>query len=167
MTIDELIKDLENNDNVPSYDKLYYIDHLKKLKENPAKETPSTPKPKIPEKVKPAEKPQEKPSEKSSEKPDELSKKIDEGTITCEDLDKLIDETFKSSILDRVQRRVRRDPAEKHIDNVTGHQPLSSPNMTDRITPKHDKHASSQMRHRGKSGHKRSTQSQIRNAKNA
>ncbi len=68
-------------------------------------------------------------------------KRIDSGSVTCEDFNKLIAKTMigestPEAIRDRVRRRTIANPTDSHIDNETGHQPLKLPTMAARVQPK-------------------------------
>lgn len=67
--------------------------------------------------------------------------KIDTGTVTCEDFNRLITKTMigestPEAIRDRVRRRTSRNETDSHIDNETGHQQLQLPTMAARVQPK-------------------------------
>lgn len=88
-------------------------------------------------------------------------RKIDNKTITTEDLNLLISETTPESVRDRIRRRTIRNTTKSHIDGG-GHQRLKPPQFQKRITPK--RKPSNQQNHgRGKLGHRHSTRTQRRN----
>lgn len=99
----------------------------------------------------------------------EVTSKIENKTLTCEDLNKLIlrtmiGETTPESIRDRVRRRSIVNATESHIDNKTGHQALSLPSEPKRVLPKREP-SNKQSHGIAKAAHKRSTKTQRRNAK--
>ncbi len=97
---------------------------------------------------------------------DHIMKLIDEKKLTCEDFDRFILESSEKSVRDRVQRSVRVNPTDSHIDTPTGHQPLVAGTMSiaKRTHPKSK--PSGQMAHgAAEAGHKRSTKTQRKNAK--
>lgn len=71
----------------------------------------------------------------------EVVKKIDAGTVTCEDFNDLIIKTMigestPEAIRDRMRRRTLKNATDSHQDNVTGHQQLQPPTMAARVQPK-------------------------------
>lgn len=64
-----------------------------------------------------------------------ILKKIDEGTVTCDDFNRLIKETTPESIRDRVRRRTIKNATSSHID-PEGHQQLKLPQFQKRVAPK-------------------------------
>jgi len=64
-----------------------------------------------------------------------ILKKIDEGTVTCDDFNRLIQETTPESIRDRIRRRTVKNATSSHIDK-DGHQQLKLPEFKKRIAPK-------------------------------
>lgn len=95
----------------------------------------------------------------------DILKKIDEGTVTIDDFNKLIQEAMPESVRDRVRRRTVVNATGSHIDNATGHQKISLPNFTKRTAPKRERSNNTQMTGAGKAGHRRSTRTQRRKAK--
>ena len=67
---------------------------------------------------------------------DVVINKIQESTVTVEDFNQLISETTPESIRDRLRRRTLKNATKSHIDNKTGHQPLSPPDINKRVMPK-------------------------------
>lgn len=65
-----------------------------------------------------------------------ILQKIDEGTVTCDDFNKLISESTPESIRDRIRRRTLKNATDSHIDKTTGHQQLKLPDFQKRIAPK-------------------------------
>lgn len=173
MSIDDIIKHLENNECIPSFDKSFYIEELNKFKKSDKDEDDKEDCPEgecCPHCDARLERGDNgkcnrcgKPWPIKEDIFSIIESKIADSSVTTEDFDRYINEAFKSSVVDRVQRRVRKNETDNHIDNSTGHQPLSEPHMSDRVTPRVAK-KHSQMHHRGKSGHDRSTRTQQRNA---
>ncbi len=101
----------------------------------------------------------------------EVLGKIDAGTVTCEDLNTLIQksltETNDASIVDRVRRITSKpiDPLRSHIEPETGHQDLKPiPNIHRNADPKlKPEHPMSHGR--SKIGHDHSARTQARKAK--
>jgi hypothetical protein len=93
----------------------------------------------------------------------ETLSKIEQGSITVEDFNKLIKETTPASIVDRVRRRTLRNATKSHIDKKSGHQPLSLPNLAKRVSPKR-KPANHQNHGRSKIAHDHSTRTQRQNS---
>lgn len=73
--------------------------------------------------------------EKKDVNTDEIFRKIDEGTVTCDDFNRLISESTPESIRDRVRRRTIKNPTDSHQDD-DGHQQLQLPQFEKRIAPK-------------------------------
>lgn len=94
-----------------------------------------------------------------------IYKKIQEGIVTAEDFNQLISEAMPECTRDRVRRRTTKNVTDSHQDSE-GHQKLKSPTFADRVQPKREKSSNSQMKGRGKSGHRRSTRTQNRQRKN-
>lgn len=98
---------------------------------------------------------------------EDLTAKIVDLSVTAEDFNNfigsVISESQPKSTVERVQRKVRNSLVDKHIDNPTGHQPLSLPSLPSRVVPKAQTTGSEQMDHEGEAGHKRSTKTQARN----
>ena len=96
----------------------------------------------------------------------EVLDKIKESKVTVEDFNRLISETTPESIRDRVRRRTLKSPTKSHIDNKTGHQSLSLPDLNKRVMPKR-KPVNQQNHGRGKMGqrHSQRTQRYMREAK--
>lgn len=90
--------------------------------------------------------------------------KIDEGTVTTDDFNKLISEATPEAVRDRVRRRVKRSETDKHIDDE-GHQKLENPSFTKRVQPKREKPDRSQMHGQGKVAHRKSARTQKRTMK--
>lgn len=72
---------------------------------------------------------------------EDVTRKIDAGTVTCEDFNGLIAKTIigestPEAIRDRMRRRTLKNATDSHIDNETGHQPLKLPTMAARVQPK-------------------------------
>ena len=89
-----------------------------------------------------------------------IYKKITEGTVTASDFNNLIQEATPESVRDRVRRRTSRNETDSHQDNESGHQSLNLPTFADRVQPKRKPEGSSQMRGRGKVGHRHSARTQ-------
>ena len=90
----------------------------------------------------------------------EILNKISDNTVTCEDFNRLISESMPESIRDRVRRRTLRSPAKSHTSH-SGHQQLSLPQFSKRISPKRE--PSNQQNHgRSRSAHNKSTRTQRR-----
>ena len=66
---------------------------------------------------------------------DEIFRKIDEGTVTCNDFNRLISESTPESIRDRLRRRTIKNTTDSHQDE-DGHQQLQLPQFEKRIAPK-------------------------------
>lgn len=92
---------------------------------------------------------------------EEISKKIENKEVTTEDFNRLISEASLASTTDRVRRRTRKTPTDSHID-AEGHQHLTSPKFSARVSPKLEPVGDNQMSHRGKAAHKASTRTQRR-----
>lgn len=90
-------------------------------------------------------------------------KKIDEGTVTCDDFDRLIKETTPESIRDRVRRRTTVNNTDSHIDDK-GHQQLSLPDFKKRVAPKRSPE-NQQSHGRSSLAHKHSARTQKRTQK--
>lgn len=86
--------------------------------------------------------------------------KIDAGTVTTSDFDALIRESTPEAVRNRVRRRTKRTPTERHVD-IAGHQQLQLPTFKDRIAPKR-KPGHQQSHGRGRLGHDHSTRTQRR-----
>lgn len=93
---------------------------------------------------------------------DIILEKIDNKTITCEDIDQLIYESTPESIRDRIRRRTIKNVSHNH-SNRDGHQSLSLPEFTKRITPKR-KPIHQQNHGRSRLAHAHSTRTQRRNS---
>jgi len=89
--------------------------------------------------------------------------KINEGVATLEDINLILCDVG-SSVQERILRRVRKNPTEKHLTHG-GHQRLSGPNLSGRITPKRSRSGHTQSHGRGKHAHDRSTKKQRRTAR--
>lgn len=89
--------------------------------------------------------------------------KIEEGTVTADDFNKLIQEATPESVRDRLRRRQShtQDTVRSHQDE-NGHADLSLPVMADRVQPKRKRADRTQMQHGGKAGHRRSARTQKR-----
>jgi|2_EtaG_2_1085320.scaffolds.fasta_scaffold00165_11 hypothetical protein len=96
------------------------------------------------------------------ESTDPIFAKIDEGTVTVDDFNRLIQEATPESLRDRVRRRpmAQRNTVKSHQDNETGHSDLEPPEFNKRIQPKREREGRTQMHGRGKSGHRHSTRTQ-------
>lgn len=90
--------------------------------------------------------------------------KIENKSVTAEDFNNYIsiimNESTPKSTTERVMRKVRNPLRKGHVDNPTGHQRLSLPSFSDRVTPRRETDGSEQMDHDGAAGHKRSTRTQ-------
>jgi len=84
-----------------------------------------------------------------------IYQKIDEGTVTTDDFNSLIQEATPESVRDRVRRRTSRNETDRHQD-VEGHQQLELPTFADRVQPKRERADNTQMHGRGKAGHRHS-----------
>ena len=91
-----------------------------------------------------------------------ILKKIDEGTVTCDDFNKLILESTPESIRDRIRRRTIKNTTDSHIDDK-GHQQLSLPQFQKRVVPKR-KPLHQQNHGRSKIAHAHSARTQKRSA---
>lgn len=87
--------------------------------------------------------------------------KIEEGTVTTDDFNRLIQEATPEAIRDRIRRRTKRNATDEHIDDE-GHQRLELPTYADRVQPKRERTDRSQNNGRGKAGHRRSARTQKR-----
>lgn len=94
---------------------------------------------------------------------DPIYEKIQNGTVTSEDFNKLISEAMPECSRDRVRRRT----LDKNHDSYDeqGHDKFGEPNLADRVQPKIEKEPGEQMTHGGKAGHRRSTRTQRRKSK--
>lgn len=92
----------------------------------------------------------------------EVLSKIEEGTLTCEDINTLIAETTPESIRDRVRRRMKLKTSRTHLDEK-GHQKLKLPGFGKRVMPKR-KPVNQQNHGRSKIAHKHSAKTQAKNA---
>mgnify|MGYP006279459159 CR=1 FL=1 len=96
---------------------------------------------------------------------DVILEMIDQKTLTCDALNQFIKESNTKSIRARVHRKTRVDPTDSHIDNISGHQPLTagSFSVAERTHPKRiDPH---QQEHgEAEAAHDRSTKTQQKNA---
>ncbi len=90
-----------------------------------------------------------------------IYRKIDEGTVTAGDFNRLIQEATPESVRDRVRRRTSRNETDSHQD-IEGHQQLELPTFADRIQPKRERADNTQMHGRGKAGHRHSARTQHR-----
>lgn len=93
-----------------------------------------------------------------------IFQKIDEGTVTVDDFNKLISEASPEALRDRVRRKVKHNVTDSHQDQ-DGHQKLQGPQFAKRIQPKKEKNPGVQMNGQGKAAHRRSTRTQRRKAK--
>ena len=91
---------------------------------------------------------------------DDIYIKIVEGNVTIDDIN-LVLEDIASSVRDRIQRRVRKNPTSGHITH-DGHQRLGSERMSARTNPKRKRDNDTQSHGRGNRGHDRSTKKQRR-----
>lgn len=97
---------------------------------------------------------------------DNILHKINNRTITCEDIDFLINDTkmlyesMPESVRDRVRRRSLRNATKSHIDDE-GHQPLKDPSLTKRVQPKR-KPVNQQSHGKARLAHKHSARTQSR-----
>ena len=85
--------------------------------------------------------------------------KIEEGKVTAEDFNQLIQEATPESVRDRVRRRTSVNPTDTHQD-MEGHQQLNLPNFNDRVQPKRKPADRSQMNGRGRIAHRHSARTQ-------
>jgi hypothetical protein len=94
---------------------------------------------------------------------DEIFKKIDEGTVTLDDFNKLISEATPESARDRLRRRpmAQRRTVKSHHDEE-GHDDLGLPKIADRVQPKREREDNTQMTGRGELGHRHSARTQRR-----
>lgn len=92
-----------------------------------------------------------------------IFQKIEEGTVTVDDFNKLISEATPEALRDRVRRRTTQNATDGHIDDE-GHQKLDLPKFADRVQPKREKADNTQMHGRGKIAHKKSARTQKRKA---
>jgi hypothetical protein len=89
--------------------------------------------------------------------------KIDESTATLEDVNLILCDVG-SAVQERILRRIRKNPTEKHITHG-GHQKLGGPNLAGRTTPKRKRSGHTQSHGRGEHAHDRSTKTQRRSAR--
>lgn len=94
-----------------------------------------------------------------------IIKKIDNKTITCEDINELIkgsmiNETTPESIRDRIRRRVLKTNTRTHLDK-DGHSKLKTPDFAKRTHPKR-KPENQQNHGRSRIAHKHSERTQKR-----
>lgn len=109
--------------------------------------------------------PKEDSEEDMSESTDHpIFRKIEEGTVTADDFNRLISEATPESLRDRVRRHTTRNVTDSHIDDE-GHQKLKPPKFADRVQPKREKANNTQMHGQGKAAHRRSARTQKRNAR--
>lgn len=90
-----------------------------------------------------------------------IFKKIEEGTVTASDFNKLISEATPEALRDRVRRRTKKNETDSHIDDE-GHQKLKPPKFADRVQPKRERADNTQMHGQGKAAHRRSARTQKR-----
>jgi len=90
--------------------------------------------------------------------------KIAEGSATLEDVNLLL-EDVASSVRDRIQRRIRKNPTKGHI-TPGGHQKLGNIRPSGRVNPKRKRSGHTQEHGRGEHGHDKSTDSQRQFAAN-
>lgn len=95
-----------------------------------------------------------------------IFQKIDEGTVTVDDFNKLISEASPEALRDRIRRKVKHNATDSHQD-ADGHQKLQGPQFAKRVQPKKEKNPGVQMNGQGKAAHRRSTRTQRRKAKTA
>jgi hypothetical protein len=89
--------------------------------------------------------------------------KIDNCTITTEDLNNLIRESTPEAIRDRLRRRSIKNATKSHIEH-DGDQRLKPPKLADRVSPRR-KPPNQQDHGRSEIAHRHSTLTQRRNAK--
>lgn len=89
--------------------------------------------------------------------------KIEDGTATADDFNRLIQEATPESARDRLRRRQNQnqDTVRSHQDEE-GHSDIQLPTMADRVQPKRERADRTQMQHRGKLGHRHSARTQKR-----
>jgi hypothetical protein len=89
--------------------------------------------------------------------------KIEDGTATADDFNRLIQEATPESARDRLRRRQNQnqDTVRSHQDEE-GHSDLQPPVMADRVQPKRERADRTQMQHGGRAGHRRSARTQRR-----
>lgn len=92
-----------------------------------------------------------------------LLAKIEDGTATADDFNRLIQEATPESARDRLRRRQNhtQDTVRSHQDEE-GHSDIKPPVMADRVQPKRERADRTQMQHRGKMGHRHSARTQKR-----
>lgn len=92
-----------------------------------------------------------------------LLEKIERRVVLPEDFNNLIAMTIGESspeaVRDRLRRRTLRNETDSHIDNETGHQPLTLPSFQKRVQPKR-KPSHQQSHGRSKLGHNHSVRTQ-------
>lgn len=94
-----------------------------------------------------------------------IESKIIDGQCTASDINSLISESMEKAIRDRINSRTVRAPIEKHKDNATGHNALSTGGIAvgKRIVPA--RKPINKMSHgRSKHAHDKSTETQRENA---
>lgn len=93
---------------------------------------------------------------------DPIFAKIDEGTVTVDDFNRLLSESTPESLRDRVRRRpmAQRNTVKSHQDNESGHSDLSLPEFGDRVQPKRKPADRTQNNGRGRNAHRHSARSQ-------
>jgi hypothetical protein len=89
--------------------------------------------------------------------------KIEEKTITVDDINRLISESLPSSAVDRVNRRTIRNSSDSHIDNKTGDQPLSP--VPKRPSPERQPSDRTKLYGRAKQGRRKSAKTNKREAR--
>lgn len=91
--------------------------------------------------------------------PKDLEDKIQEGSLTLKDLNRLIRESYPESVRNRIRRKTLNPVRKRHTDNVTGHSKLGKIDINKRVMPKRS--PDHQQDHgESKAAHKRSTRTQ-------
>lgn len=90
----------------------------------------------------------------------EVFVKIDESTVTLEDVNLILCD-IGNAVQERILRRIRKSPTEKHITHG-GHQKLGGASLAGRTTPKRKRSGHTQKHGRGEHAHDRSTKKQRR-----
>lgn len=88
--------------------------------------------------------------------------KIDEQTVTLEDINLLL-EDVATSVEERINRRIRKSPTKGHITHG-GRQRLGGERMQARVGPKRKRSGHTQSHGRGEHGHDKSTDEQRKNS---